>query len=671
MNFKLFTRLALENIKKNSRTIVPYMIAGIFSVMLYFIIRSMAFNDYIYNYKTGIEAFTGAQTVAIIMEMSSGIITFFSILFLFYANQFIVKGRKKELGLYGILGLAKYHIAEIMAIESFLIMTVVILVGVGLGIFLNKIMLLLLFKILGQTPVEGFFLNTDVLKNTIILFAFLYLAILVYNVLQVNVSQPIALLQSGQRGEKEPKVKWGILLLGVITMACGYGMAISCKSTAEALSTLFVSVLLVIIGTYCLFISGSIYLLNRLKKNKKFYYRAENFVSISGLIYRMKHNAAGLAGICVLSTGVILLLTCGVSLFLLGEDNINKMYPRDISMYIENADEVNRESIVAAIDKAAVESGVDILESVSYEYVEALIHRDGNYLEFTEYFPTIDEFFDLYIMTLEEYNRVGNYNVVLADNEVLAYNSGGKTYEEFVFPQATYQVVGECDKEKLTDISDYSMTLFDKLFLIVPDKEAIQTIYQGADKNVSITTDPITHYYGYNVKNPSDMENIQKLVEKMQQNAAEGGLKFKVRIKEEQREWFYGMYGGIFYVGIFLSILFLMATVMIIYYKQTSEGYEDRKRYEILEKVGMTEKEIKVTIHRQVMMMFFLPVGTAILHMLVASKIIRLFLSCIMIIDKGVFLFGVAVTSILFLVVYTLVYRITSKEYYKIVYKGI
>uniref|UniRef100_UPI0040559DDF ABC transporter permease n=1 Tax=Acetatifactor sp. TaxID=1872090 RepID=UPI0040559DDF len=676
MNLRLYSRLAIDNVKKNARTVLPYMIAGILSVLMYFVITSMAFNEYIYNYETGMEAFEGAQMVAIIMEMCSGIIAFFSVLFLLYANRFIMRNRKKELGLYGILGLAKYHIAIVMALESLFIMGIVIAVGLGLGIFLNKLMLLLLYKILNQPPVSGFFLNTEVVKDTLVLFVVIYLAILIYNVFQVNVSQPIALLRSEQTGEKEPKIKWGIFLLGVLTLAGGYGLALSCNNTAEAFSNLFVSVLLVIVGTYCLFIAGSIFILKQIKKNKRFYYQAKNFVSVSGLIYRMKHNAAGLAAICVLSTGVILLMACGISLFMLGENTINQLYPRDIGLTVLDATGVDREEMMKTAEDAAVQNGVTITESVSYEFYDTLIYREENHLEYREEFTTMNDFFDLYIVTQEEYNRITGQNVVLNSGEILVYHTE-KKYDEYILPGVTLKVVGEAEKDVLMDIQDSAMALFDRLFMVVPDEDTVRLLYQTDVENAKYAEGAPAQYYGsmqyygYNIDSSTDRQALDNMVNGIEQSAAENGWSVQITVKEEAKALFYGLYGGAFFVGIFLSIFFLVATVLIIYYKQISEGFEDRKRYEILEKVGMTEAEVKATIHRQVMLMFFLPVGTAILHMLVATKIIRLFLSFAIIIDGATFMVAIAVTSLLFLAVYTLVYRITAREYYKIVYRGI
>lgn len=670
MNLRLYGRLALNNVKKNARTVFPYLFAGILSVLMYFVISSMAFNEYIYDYTTGVEAFEGAQMVAIIMEMCSGIIAFFSILFLLYANQFIMRNRKKELGLYGILGLAKSNIAIIMVLETLLVTGIVIGVGLSLGIFLNKIMLLLLYKILNQPPVAGFFLNSEVVKDTVVLFVVIYTAILVYNIFQVNVSQPIALIRSEKTGEQEPKVKWGIFLVGVITLVAGYGLALSCDNTSEAFSYLFTSVILVVIGTYCLFIAGSIFFLKQLRKNKRFYYKTKNFVSVSGLLYRMKHNAAGLAAICVLSTGVILLMACGISLFMLGESSIDKMYPRDLGFAVIDSSSAEREEITELVNSSATESGVVITEAVAYEFYNMMIYRQENCLEYREAFFSMNEMYDLYVMTQEEYNRVTGESISLGRGEILAYNNKEK-YEEIILPESTWKVVGEASQDVLSDIQDSAMALFNRLLLVVADETEIVELCKTAEGAVVADAYMTRQYYGCNLANGDDREAVNAMVDSVIQGVSEKGYGIHATVKAEVEAYFYGLYGGAFFVGIFLSVFFLVATVLIIYYKQISEGYEDQKRYEILEKVGMTEAEIKATIKRQVMLMFFLPVGTAIVHMLVATKIIRLFLSFAIVIDMTTFIIAIAVTSLLFVLVYALVYRVTSREYYKIVYSGI
>ena len=279
--------------QKNKKTLIPYLIAGTMTVMIYYILQSLAYCPYIY--KDGVEAFYGAQIIAILLDISGQIVAIFAVIFLFYTNQFMMRARKKEMGLYGVLGMSKKNITYILAAESLIHAFICIVAGIIMGTFLNKLMLLILYKIIGQTPVNGLFFSAEALKSTLVLFVIFYAVCLIYNIISIRVGNPIELLQSDKTGEKEPKVKVFIFLLGIVTLIAGYGLALSAKSIGDAINILFLSILLVVIATYCLFTAGSIFILKRLKKNPKFYYKTKNFISVSNLMFRMKHNAAGLA----------------------------------------------------------------------------------------------------------------------------------------------------------------------------------------------------------------------------------------------------------------------------------------------------------------------------------------------------------------------------------------
>ena len=330
MNHKLLTKFVFSGMQKNKKTLIPYLLAGTMTVMIYYILQSLAHCPYIY--KDGVEAFYGAQIISILLEISGQIVAVFAAVFLFYTNQFMIRSRKKEMGLYGVLGMSKKNITYILAAESLINALISIVTGIMMGTFLNKLMLLILYKIINQPPVNGLFFSVEALKSTLVLFVILFAVSLIYNVASIRVGKPIELLQSDRTGEKEPKVKVPVFILGIITLTAGYKLALSAKSIGGAVNILFVSILLVVIATYCLFTAGSIFILKCMKKNPKFYYKTKNFISVSNLMFRMKHNAAGLASICVLSTGVILLLTCGFSLMMLIGKNIDDRYPTDIKV---------------------------------------------------------------------------------------------------------------------------------------------------------------------------------------------------------------------------------------------------------------------------------------------------------------------------------------------------
>ena len=651
--------------QKNKKTLIPFLIAGTVTVMSFYILQSLAYCPYIYvDHK---EAFYGAQTIAILLEISSEITAFFAVLFLFYANQFMIKGRKKEMGLYGVLGMSRKNITSILTAETILNALICIVAGIAAGTFFNKLMLLVLYKVIHQPTVSGLFFSGAALKNTVILFALIYAACLIYNIRSIQVGNPITLLQNDKAGEKEPKVKVVIFLLGVITLIAGYALALSAKTAGDAINVLLMSILLVVIATYCLFTAGSIFILKRLKKNPKFYYKTKNFISVSNLMFRMKHNAAGLASICVLSTGVILLLTCGFSLMMLVEKNIDNNYPTDIKAVVSVADEKEGRENLAKIEQVLEENHIETSEEIYRQYRRLMVTKvDGKFgvVSPDAGYAGMASMADTYLLSVSDYNQYAGTNLSLPSNEVLIYSTDRhwKAGEKLDFFGTEYQVAEEADYGSLFYIFDTTMSLFERQILVFSDDAQILSFVEksGQEEN------PAGYYVymGYLIKN--DLDATQR--ESLKQQMKLAGL--EVSFKEDEKLFYYDLYGGVFFVGMFLAVLFLMATVMIIYYKQMSEGYEDQKRFQILANVGMTKAEAKKSIQTQVMLLFFLPVGVAIVHMIVASNIVRLFLRMMLIVDAFTFNLAIAVVCLIFLAVYALVYKITSKEYYKIVNAG-
>lgn len=664
MNGKLLSRFVFSGMQKNKKTLVPFLVAGSVTVMIYYILRSLAFCPYIYQ--NGTEAFYGAQTIAIILEISSGIVGFFSVLFLFYANQFVMKGRKKEIGLYGVLGMSKKNITFIMLAESMIHTVICMTAGIVTGTFLNKLMLLILYKIIGQPPVDGILFSTKAFGDTLLLFLLIFAACLIYNVSSIRVGNPIQLLQSEKTGEKEPKIKIFTFLLGIVTLAAGYYLALSVKNTWDAFNILSLSIFLVIIATYCLFTAGSIFILKMLKKNPRFYFKTRNFISVSNLMFRMKHNAAGLASICVLSTGVILLLTCGVSLMMLGEKNINDRFPTDIKIETSASGREEGQAALTIVKNAMDAARVDSSEEIYRQYKTMLVAKEGEKQEYVAFSSGLLEFtssLDVYLLTVEDYNEYAGTDWKLAENEVLIYGSD-KSWtegEQLSFLGKQYNVVGLVNYKDVYYILNPAMTLFANEILVFSGEEQINQFLEksGQDENY----ESYNIYIGYQAKEDLSKEQMSELTRSV--NASGTGM--EISFKKEDRLFFYNIYGGAFFVGIFLSILFLMATVMIIYYKQMSEGFEDQRRFQILSNVGLAEKEAKKSIKTQVMLLFFLPVGTAVVHMSAASHLIRLFLKMVLVVDSLTFNLSIAVVCVIFLGIYTLVYKITSREYYKIV----
>ena len=664
MNNHLLSKLAVSGIQNNKKTVFPYIGVSAITVMLFEILRAMIHSKYIIN--DGAPAFYGANYIVIFLMIGSAAVAFFSAIFLFYGNQFVMKSRKKEIGLYGILGLSKKHVTVVLFIESLLEAVASIGIGIVGGAFLNKLMVMFLYRLTHQQPAKGFEFPVAAFVETFVFFMAMFALCLIYNLFTVRVGKPIELLKSENTGEKEPKVKGVLLVVGIVCLALGYYTALSTSSTFDAMGKLMKSIILVMIATYALFVAGSIFVLKLLKKNKKYYYQTRNFISISNLLFRMKHNAVGLASICILSTGVILLMVCSGALMALGEQNINEMFKQDVMIRGDKNEEYSEDKYLAAIEKAIKANNVQP-EEINYREFAGTSCLGGDNVLLS--IDTQNEMYDfshmrvVYIMTVDNYNRYAGAKESLNPDEVLRYSENDKDKSGDVVSIFGKDFVekAEIDTTGIDTIFDSTMTLFGKEVIIVAD-EAVKTqmvVDSGlyADGNDTI-------YMGFDSEK-MDEAQFEAFAASVQ---AELGKDISVRYKQQERSYFYGILGGAFFVGIFLAILFLIETVMIIYYKQMSEGFEDQKRFKILSNAGLTEKEVKQTIRNQVRIIFFLPVGTAIVHMLVASKILRLFMNMLVIVDTPTFFLATLVVCLIFVGVYTLVYKLTSKQYYNIVY---
>ena len=430
MNHKLLTKFVFSGMQKNKKTLIPYLLAGTMTVMIYYILQSLAHCPYIY--KDGVEAFYGAQLISILLEISGQIVAVFATVFLFYTNQFMIRARKKEMGLYGVLGMSKKNITYILAAESLIHA------------------LTSIYKIINQPPVNGLFFSVEALKSTLVLFVILFAVSLIYNVASIRVGKPIALLQSDRTGEKEPKVKVPIFILGIITLTAGYKLALSAKSIGGAVNILFVSILLVVIATYCLFTAGSIFILKCMKKNPKFYYKTKNFISVSNLMFRMKHNAAGLASICVLSTGVILLLTCGFSLMMLIGKNIDDRYPTDIKVAETVSEAGKGMDDFVTMNKALQQDGIVTTDQIYRQYRNIMVtEKDGKQkiADPDTFDSDIASDIVTYLLSAADYNEYADMNLTLKDDEILIYSSGKewKKGDNLNFMGKEYTVAGEAD----------------------------------------------------------------------------------------------------------------------------------------------------------------------------------------------------------------------------------
>ena len=631
----------MTNLKNNRKTYVPYIFTGVLTVMMFYIIDALSKGKGITQ-----------NTLKICLQYATGVLIVFAVIFLFYTNSFLIKRRKKEIGVYNILGMGKRHIARMMALETILTAGISILGGLVFGIIFGKLMYLLLLKILHNSVDMQFSVNGTAIVQTIILFAGIFLLTYLYNILQIQLVNPVELLHGGNQGEKEPKSRWLLVIIGVAALGNGYWIALTTEAPLEALLKFFVAVVCVIIGTYALFIAGSIVVLKMLRKNKAYYYHPKHFTSVSGMIYRMKQNGAGLANICVLSTMVLVMVSTTVSLYAGMEDILDSRFPRDVSIVCNEADTNNEETLQRLIKEQCEKAGVKITDRVRYRYGSMNAVLKGNNLEKVEQYYPDNHFYYVEMITQEEYNRIEKQNVSLKEQEILTYTTNGKCGKKQInIAGQNYQVKKELSE--MTSQPKRTAEMYKTLYIVFANAEQIERIepFSYADK---------FNLKGDDGKQKEALEQIQnEFYEKIPDGMMESCML--------SRSSFYELYGGLFFIGIYLGSMFIMATVLIIYYKQISEGYDDRERYQIMQKVGMSKKEVKHSIRSQVLSVFFLPLVVAVIHVAAAFKVMTKILGVLNLTNVSLFAVCTIITIAVFAVFYIIVYSITAKEYYRIV----
>lgn len=641
MNNFIYEKLAVTNLKNNRKTYVPYIFTGVLTVMMFYIIDALS----------GGKGIT-QNTLKICLQYATGVIIVFAVIFLFYTNSFLIKRRKKEIGVYNILGMGKRHIARMMAVETILTAGISILGGLVFGIIFGKLMYLLLLKILHNSVDMQFSVNGTAIVQTVILFAGIFLLTYLYNILQIQLVNPVELLHGGNQGEKEPKSRWLLVIVGVAALGNGYWIALTTEAPLEALLKFFVAVVCVIIGTYALFIAGSIVVLKILRKNKAYYYNPKHFTSVSGMIYRMKQNGAGLANICVLSTMVLVMVSTTVSLYAGMEDILDSRFPRDVSIVCNEADTNNEETLQRLIKEQCEKAGVKITDRVRYRYGSMNAVLKGNNLEKVEQYYPDNHFYYVEMITQEEYNRIEKQNVSLKEQEILTYTTNGKCGKKQInIAGQNYQVKKELSE--MTSQPKSTAEMYKTLYIVFANAEQIERIesFSYADK--------------FNLKGDDgkQKETLEQIQNEFYEKFPDGTMESRML----SRSSFYELYGGLFFIGIYLGSMFIMATVLIIYYKQISEGYDDRERYQIMQKVGMSKKEVKRSIRSQVLSVFFLPLVVAVIHVAVAFKVMTKILGVLNLTNVSLFAVCTIITIAVFAVFYIIVYSITAKEYYRIV----
>lgn len=659
MSSLFYFKLAVQNIRKNAQTYLPYILTCIGSVMMFNILLALACNPEIKN-------INGGSNMIQILNLGCIVIALFTSLFLLYTNSFLIKRRKMEIGLYNILGMGKKHIGIILLFETVCIAAASLFAGIGGGFLFSKAMYLLLLRLTRMQVQWGFYFSKSAAAASIALYGGVFLLILAVNLARVHVSSPIELLRGGHMGEQEPKTRWWLAIAGVVTLGAGYYLAITTRNPAVAVSNFFNASILVMVGTYCLFTAGSIALLKCLKRRKKFYYKTEHFISVSGLLYRMKQNAAGLAGICILSTSVLVMLSSTAALYVGMDDILRKRFPRDFMFHAENAAQEDVQEIVRIVQEALAKAGLAEVNELSYRDLSLLVTEGENGIFHVKpgyQAGDLDKIRSMYVMQLEDYNRLTGSQAELSDGECMVVTQKVPYQEENLSVSGiTYRAVPSENYGLWEGADTFGPEVY---YLIVPNFDDLQIMARIQQEQLGEFAHQIQYHYDF------DLDTDETVQRGLYKEIMDGMKGISVQIAGEsaadQKSSYYSLNAGLLFLGIFLGTLFVMATVLIIYYKQVTEGYDDKGRFEIMQKVGLSKREIRTSIHFQILLMFFLPLAAAALHIIVAFPVMTVLLSAMNLTNVRLYAVTTAVTLSLFTLVYAGVYALTSRVYYKIV----
>lgn len=670
MHKGIFSRLAKQNIRNNKSTYIPYMITCIFCIAMIYMM------EFLRDCPTLDQAVRQADEVRMIVFTGEIVVEIFCIIFLIYSNSFLMKRRQKEIGLYNILGLERNHIGIVMFLETIITSIGSFAGGIAAGIIGSKLALLLLLKLLHIPSVLGFYISVKGIFTCLFMFGIIFLMILFLNLAKIHLSRPVELLRGNNTGEKEPAAKWLMALIGFICLGAGYYLAVTTESPIKAITIFLLAVILVMAGTYLLFTAGSIVILKFLRRRKSFYYRTGNFISISGMLYRMKQNAIGLASICILSTGVLLMISMTVSIYFGMNDIMLNRYPYDVDMSVTSISEDECQTAIEAFEKAIADNKVPVEKSVEEIYLDIVCSKNGDQILIkpANTIRNSDSVLVLSLFTQAEYERLTGISANLNDGEIFAWYPSAVQKDSVTVDETEFTVKKWLDKNPLTCGED---AVSDNAVLVVTDEDFKKFDEMRTEMYKGVSSAPagedLTLHLGLDITG-SETDKIDfgtPVMEVVKDLKKNGGLSenswITSGIRQQEYESYYADNGSLLFIGIFLGSLFLMGTAMIIYYKQISEGYEDQKRFEIMQKVGLSRREVRSSVRRQILMVFFLPLLMAMLHITMAFPMIRRMLLLFGMTNTKLFIGCTAGTVLIFAVVYGLIYLMTARSYYHIV----
>lgn len=666
-------KIALINLKKNRKTYGIYFIACCVTTFMFAMFQILRYNP-------GMNGIPQSRTLELLFMFAVWLVGIFSIIFLIYANSFLMKRRKKEFGLYGVLGLEKKHMVVINGYESFILAVSSIVLGIIATLTIGKISFLLLMKFITYVEGSSYQITSKAIVSTMVLFFLLHVLLFVSNAISIYKQPIISLLSEGGKGEKEPKAKAMFAFIGVCSLGYGYYLAITTKAVETSMVTFFIAAISVIIGTYLLFIIGSIVCLKLLRKNKNFYYQPKNFIALSNMIFRMKKNGAGLASVCILSTMILITLSSTVCLYAGKNESLNNAMVSSIKLFENNIMVLDKEIMMKEVEDSVNEVGKQMGTPVTY-YKDInkntlFLYQNGNMIisesEDIEAVQNKNTYSSITInlITIDTYNRLENKEETLLKNDVLFYNYNQQYDSDSIF-MAGKQFTIKKQLEQTTFTTEKNV--YNPSIWLVVDSEQTKNEILGYydmvsekafEEGLTQHIDQTGESYLFFINIDGTEQQIKDYASNLQNQLEEKGIGMHIENKVERGERWNTMYGGLLFLGIFLGGLFTLGMILIIYFKQISESYEDRKRFQILQKIGMERKEMKRTIYKQIRMVFFLPVIVSLIHMTVAFSFMehllqkfglantKLFLSCTVLVVGG------------FVIFYSVIYFLTGNIYH-------
>ena len=674
----IYPRLAWDGIRKNRRMFFPYVLTCICVISIFYILAFLA------TPQTVALLPRGGRTAQAILTFGCIVIAIFSMIFLYYTNSFLIRRRAAEFGLYSVLGMNRGNLARIITMESLITSGISILSGLLVGIVLAKLAELGLVRMIGGAVTYDLRIDMSCVGTTVLCYLVIFGLIWLSSVIKVSRNSTVSLLKSDRTGEKAPKANWLLGIAGTLILTTAYYIAVSIDNPILAIPWFFLAVVLVIIATYLLLIAGSVLLCRILQKNKRYYYNPDHFVSVSSMVYRMKRNGAGLASIAIIATMVLVTISSVSCLWFGSKDMIDNLYPGDINIQLrfdrsELLNDDNLDAFRRVIEDFRRENGAQTETIVDFPYAEATGIGEENHVDFTEYTDTlaVNRIRNVFFIPLSVYNRLTDQSIKLNAGEALAFLPGSKLdYDTLEFKlgsaSKSYRLLSNSTKEVYAD--SYTKNYVPQINLVISDLSDTAEFFETGEESAFNRYLSFVWKYSFDVRQSAMSvedyaDGLVDAINAAMANDPDNANSYVMFVDEKALQSIYYMEfnGSLFFIGVMLSVVFILAAVLIIYYKQISEGYEDSRRFEVMRKVGMTKEEIRTSINSQLLVVFFIPLLFAGLHLAFAFPLIEKMIILFGVYNNGLLILTTLISFAVFAVFYALVYRVTSNVYYRIV----